>query len=229
LCIDRREESGELSFLTTMFLPVFRDLIKPQWLLVMELLKQHGGMPLSEICKHIHSSYMTAKDHCDQLVEAGYLHRTRMPRTEVGRPIIFYNLAAKADALFPQAGMDFVFDMLEELRAMHGESAPERLLFQHFAKVAARWGKALEKSNTPVERARKLAALRIKSGCAGEFVHDPARIIEYHNPMQRVFDRYPRAVVIEQRMIEQLIGCRVTRHEIPGGPETTPRIVFEIG
>lgn len=211
-----------------MFLPVFRDLIKPQWLLVIELLKQRGGMPLSEIGKQTGASYMTVKSHCDQLVNAGYLHRTRLPRTEVGRPEIFYSLSTKADALFPQAGADFAFDLLEELRAMHGESAPERLLFQHFAKAAARWEKALDKTNTPAARARKLTALRVKAGYASEFVQDPARIIECHNPMQRVFERFPRVVAMEQRMIEQLLGCRVTRHEIPGGPETTPRIVFEI-
>jgi predicted ArsR family transcriptional regulator len=214
-----------------MLLPVFRDLIKPQWLAVIELLKQHGGMPVSEIARQTDASYMTVKSHCDQLSKAGYLRRTRLPRTEVGRPEIFYSLAAKADALFPEAGADFAFDLLEELRAMHGESAPERLIFQHFAKAAARWEKLLEKTSSPSTRARKLAALRVKAGCASEFAQDPggpARIIEYHNPLQRVFERFPRVVAMEQRMIEQLLGCRVTRHEIAGGPETTPRVVFEL-
>lgn len=229
LRIDRRAESDDFPRLTTMFLPVFRDLIKPQWLLVIELLKHHGGMSLSEIGKQTGASYMTVKSHCDQLVDAGYLHRTRQPRVEAGRPEIFYSLSARADALFPQAGVDFVFDLLEELRAMHGDSAPERLLFQYFAKTAVRWEKALEKTSTPAARARKLAALRVKAGCASEFVQDPARIIEYHNPMQRVFERFPRMVAMEQRMIEQLLDCRVTRHEIPAGPETTPRVVFELG
>jgi predicted ArsR family transcriptional regulator len=231
LRIDRGRQSGDFPRLTTMLLPVFRDLIKPQWLAVIELLKQHGGMPVSEIARQTGSSYMTVKSHCDQLGKAGYLHRTRLPRTEVGRPEIFYSLAAKADALFPQAGADFALDLLEELRAMHGESAPERLLFQHFAKTAARWEKTLEKTTAPAGRARKLAALRVKAGYACEFVQEPgepARIVEYHNPLQRVFERFPRVIAMELRLIEQLLGCRVTRHEIPGGPETTPRVVFEL-
>lgn len=214
-----------------MLLPVFRDLLKPQWLVVIEFLKQHGGMPVSEIARQMDASYMTVKSHCDQLSKAGYLRRTRLPRTEVGRPEIFYSLAAKADALFPQAGAEFALELLEELRAMHGESAPERLIYQHFAKAAARWEKALEKTSSPAARARKLAALRVKVGCASEFTQapgGPARIIEYHNPLQRVFERFPRVVAMEQRMIEQLLGCRVTRHEVAGGPETTPRVVFEL-
>jgi predicted ArsR family transcriptional regulator len=231
LRIDRGRQNGDFPCSTTMFLPVFRDLIKPQWLAVIELLKRHGGMPVSEIARQTGASYMTVKSHCDQLSAAGYLRRTRLPRAEVGRPEIFYSLAAKADALFPQADADFALDLLEELRAMHGESAPERLLFQHFAKAAARWEKALEKSKTAADRARKLAALRVKAGYASEFAQDsagPARIVEYHNPLQRVLERFPRVVAIEQRMIEQLLGCRVTRHEITGGPETTPRVVFEL-
>jgi predicted ArsR family transcriptional regulator len=214
-----------------MFLPVFRDLIKPQWLVVIELLKQQGGMPVSEIARQTGASYMTVKSHCDQLAKAGYLRRTRLPRTEVGRPEIFYSLAAKADALFPQAGADFALDLLEDLRAMHGESAPERLLHQHFSRIAARWGEALEKASEPAARARKLAALRVKAGYASEFAQDAggaARLIECHNPLQRVFERFPRMIVMEQRMIGQILGCRVLRHEIAGGPETPPRVVFEL-
>jgi predicted ArsR family transcriptional regulator len=232
LRIDRGRQSGDFPRLTTMLLPVFRDLIKPQWLAVIELLKQQGGMPVSEIIRRTGGSYMTVKSHCDQLTQSGYLRRTRLPRSEVGRPEIFYSLAAKADGLFPQAGADFALDLLEELRAMHGESAPERLLFQHFAKTAARWQKALGKSGVAAERAQQLAALRIKAGAASEFVQDPGgpvRIIEYHNPLQRVFERFPRVVAMELRMIEQLLGCRVSRQEIAGGPETTPRVVFELG
>jgi predicted ArsR family transcriptional regulator len=226
----RRQGKAE-TFHRIMLLPVFRDLIKAQWLAVIELLKRHGGMPVSEIARQTGASYMTAKSHCDQLADAGYLIRTRLPRAEVGRPEIFYSLAEKADALFPQAGADFSLDLLEELRAMHGESAPERLIFQHFAKAAARWEKALEKTANATSRARKLAALRTRDGYASEFTQDPggpARIVEYHNPLQRVFERFPRVVAMEQRMLEQLLGCRVTRHEIAGGPETTPRVVFDL-
>lgn len=215
-----------------MLLPVFHDLIKPQWLAVIELLKQHGGMPVNEIARRIDASYMTAKCHCDQLAEAGYLTRTRLPRTEVGRPEIFYSLAAKADALFPQAGVDFALDLLEDMQAMHGASAPERLIFQHFSKATARWEKSMEKTTDPAGRAHKLAAIRSKAGYASSFTQDDAdghgRIIELHNPLHRVFERFPRVIAMEQRMIEQLLGCRITRHEIPCGPETAPRVVFEL-
>jgi hypothetical protein len=52
--------------------------------------------------------------------------------------------------------------------------------------------------------------------------------VERHNPLQRIFERYPRAAAMELRMIEQVLGTRVVRREVPGGRETTPRIVFEL-
>lgn len=214
-----------------MLLPVFRDLIKPKWCLIIEALKQRGGMPVSELSTETGGSYMTLKASCDELVKAGYLLRTRLPRREVGRPEIFYSLAAKADVLFPQAGLDFSLDLLDELRLMHGENAPGRLLFQHFERLVARYGKALAEFPTAAAKARKFVALRVKDGYASrceETPGQPLRIVEFHNPLQRLFDRYPRALVMEQRMIEQVLGTRVTRSEIPGGRESTPRILFEI-
>jgi predicted ArsR family transcriptional regulator len=214
-----------------MLLPVFQDLLKPQWRLIIETLKLAGGLPVSELARRVSTSYMTAKTHCDELAEAGYLARTRLPRSAVGRPEIFYSLSAKADALFPQAGMELTLDLLDELRAMHGESAPERLLFQHFSKLGERLEKSITKLRSPAEKARKLSTLREKDGHASRCETapgQPVRIVEHHNPLQRVFERFPRAATMELRMIEQVLGARVIRSELPAGPDGAPRVVFEI-
>jgi predicted ArsR family transcriptional regulator len=214
-----------------MLLPVFQDLIKPQWRLVIETLKAAGGLSISELSRRAGTSYMTAKMHCDELANAGYLTRTRLPRTVIGRPEIFYNLSAKADALFPQAGMEFTLDLLDELRAMHGESAPERLLFQHFTKLGERLEKSFSKFKSIAEKAKKLSALREKEGHASHCEIEPGRpirIVEYHNPIQRMFERFPRAATMELRMIEHVLGASVIRTELPAGPENTPCVVFEI-
>ena len=214
-----------------MLLPVFRDLIKPQWRAVLEELKRTGGMPASDLARKIGGSYMAVKTHCEELTKAGYVIRTRLPRAEVGRPEIFYSLAAKSDALFPEAGVDFTLDLLDEVKQMFGQSGPEKLLFQFFRKRQDQWSKPLEKLPTVAEKAKKLAKLREAAGCASSCECDPAmpvRIVDLHNPLQRLFERYPRAVTMEIRMLEALLGSRVTRHELAGGRETSPRIVFEI-
>ncbi len=214
-----------------MLLPVFQDLIKPQWRGLLEELKRAGGMPVSDLSRKTGGSYMAVKTHCDDLTKAGYLIRTRLPRTEVGRPEIFYSLSTKCDALFPQAGVDFTLELLDELKQMYGESAPDKLLYQHFQKRFDHLAQALDKLPAPAAKAAKLAALREKEGCASHCECEPGqplRIVELHNPLQRIFERYPRAAAMELRMMEQLFGTRVLRREVPTGRETPPHVVFEI-
>lgn len=214
-----------------MLLPVFRDLIKPQWRAVLEELKQAGGMPVADLARATGGSYMAVKAHCEALTRAGYLVRTRLPRTEVGRPEIFYSLGAKADALFPQAGTAFALDLLGHLKRMYGENAPEKLLFQYFEERGNDLKSALAKVVSPDEKAEKLVVLRQKEGCVCRCEREDGkvvRVVEYHNPMQRVFECYPRAAAMELRMLEQALGCRLTRREVPAGRETMPQVVFEM-
>jgi len=223
---------GNTSFLSNMsvLLPVFQDLVKPQWRRVIETLKPAGGLSVSELSRRTGNSYMTVKTHCDELVVAGYLMRTRLPRTEVGRPEIFYSLTRKSDALFPQVGMEMVLEILDELRSMHGESAPERLLFQYFANAAEKIGPPVSLQKTLLGKARKFVELREKDGHAYRFEmenEDRFRLLEFHNPLSRIFEKFPRAQAMELRMIEQLLGCRIYRSEIPTGPEAQAHVVFE--
>ncbi|MCB1134119.1 MAG: winged helix-turn-helix transcriptional regulator, partial [Verrucomicrobiae bacterium] len=143
-----------------MLLPVFHDLIKPQWRLVLESLKLQGGLPISELSKRTGASYMAVKTHCEELLKAGYVLRTRVPRAEVGRPEIFYSLAPSADRLFPEAGATFTLELLEAMKPMFGENAPEKLLFQHFENRREQWMRELAKTSDTAERLRRLAELR---------------------------------------------------------------------
>jgi predicted ArsR family transcriptional regulator len=214
-----------------MFHPAFQDFIKPQWRKIIETLKHDGGLPVAELARRTAGSYMTVKTHCEELAEAGYLARTRLPRAAVGRPEIFYSLAGKADALFPLAGIAFAIEMLEELRAMHGESAPERLLNRHFGKTGERHAAVVGRDGDLVARVIKLANLRHSEGHACRCDQDagqPLRMVECHNPLQPVFERFPRAVMMELRMIEHVLGAGVRRSELPGTPHGSPRVVFEI-
>jgi predicted ArsR family transcriptional regulator len=217
--------------LTFMFLPGFRTLVKPQWVAVIEALKLSGGLSISELSRRLELAYMTVKQHCGDLKELGYLECSRVPRTQVGRPEIFYRLAAKADALFPQAGVSLTLDLLEAVKGLFGETAPDRLLFQYFQQQMERWRPKLSKAKSLVERATLLAGLREKEGCFGRCKYDPERgfrIEEYHHPLFAVFLKYPHAIGMELRMLEQLLGTKISRKEVPGGQSGPARVDFEI-
>jgi predicted ArsR family transcriptional regulator len=214
-----------------MFLPGFRELVKEGWVKVIDELKVSGGLPVSELSRRLGTSYMGMKDQCDRLVKLGYLERWRLPRQEVGRPEIMYRLAAKAEALFPQAGVSLSLELLEAARALFGAAAPERLLLQYFGQLREKWRPKLQKGKSLVERATILSSLREKEGCFGRCKYDPAkgfRIEEYHHPLQAVFAVYPGAINLELRMMEELLGTRVVRKEVPGGRNGPARIDYEV-
>ena len=214
-----------------MFLPGFRDLVKEGWVKILDELKLSGGLPVPELSRRLETSYMGMKDQCDKLVALGYLERWRLPRQEVGRPEIMYRLTAKADAVFPQAGVSLSLDLLEAARVLFGETAPERMLLNYFERLRERWMPKLIKAKSLVERATLLSSLREKEGCFGRCKYDVARgfrIEEYHHPLQAVFAVYPGAVNLELRMMEDLLGSRIVRREIPGGRGGPARIDYEV-
>ncbi len=213
-----------------MLKPVFQDLIKPQWRKVLVELKLAGGLPVTDLARQVGASYMAVKQQCEELKKLGYLSRTRVPRTAVGRPEIFYQLTARADGLFPDAGPHFTLELLAELKLLYGESAPDQLLFHYFEKQLGVWRKRLEKFDTPLERVTKLAAQRTHDGGisrCGLGANGAFQLEEYHNPLKRIFENYPRAILMEQRMLEQLVGSRLVRHEVPTNGAVSAHVIFE--
>lgn len=214
-----------------MLLPIFQDLIKPQWCVVIAELKLSGGLPVSELARRVNASYMAVKQHCEELKKLGYLDRSRIPRSAVGRPEIYYSLGAKTDALFSQAGGGFTLDLLEEMKGLFGENAPDKLLFQHFQKLYERWQPLVSKELTIKEKMARLVLIRNKEGCFSRCGAEPEKGLhfeEFHNPMQRIFESYPRAAAMEHRMLEQLLEVRLNRSEISGGRTGQPRVIYEL-
>lgn len=214
-----------------MFLPGVRDLAKPQWIAVIEALKFSGQMPVTTLAARIGASYMATKQYCEDLHRLGYLERLRAPRREVGRPEVFYRLAARADGLFPQAGVTLTLELLDHVAQLFGENAPDRLLYQYFERLRERWQPRLSRAKSLVERATLLAGLREHHGSFSRCHYDAAkgfRIEEYHHPLTPIFQRYPRAIGMELRLMEGLLGTPVVRREVAGGPHGPARVDYEI-
>lgn len=214
-----------------MFLPGFRELVRPQWVRIVEELKMRGSMAIPELAVLLEMSYMGVKQHCESLHEMGYLERIRVPRTEVGRPEISYRLAPKAEALFPQAGAAFSLSLLQQMRQLHGNNAPEKLLLQYFQDLQNQWQGRIQRAKSLVEKATVLASLREKEGCFSRCSYDVKtgfRIEEFHHPMWAVFDAFPASILMELRMMEQLLGTKIERRVIPGGRAGPARVEFMI-
>ena len=222
-----------------MLLPALQDLIKPQWRTVLEALKERGEMTVGDLAKLGKVSYMGAKSHCEGLMKAGYLVRTRLPRTEVGRPEILYSLSEKAHTLFVQAGPDFTLGLLQDTERIFGKNPPDKLLFQYFNRIQQEWSSGLEGTDGLEKRAAKLAKLRSKAGYGSLFkkpaittdekmTHLPAHLLEVHHPLQAILEHYPMALKMELRMLEELLGSKLKRVELDTGRKSAPHVRFEL-
>ncbi|NOX98177.1 MAG: hypothetical protein GXP30_00295 [Verrucomicrobia bacterium] len=195
-----------------MFSKVFRDIAKPQWFQIIHTLKRSTGMPVSELAKALKMSYMGVKQHCVALEKKGYLDTWRRPKA-VGRPEKAYRLTSKADPLFPTVGYDVVLRIFKVTESQIGPNEPERLLFGYFQNLADEFQKKI-KGKSVIEKATSLARMRDQAGHLSECIYDPdagLRIIEYHNPMQPLFDQYATAERMEENMFEKLLGTAVER------------------
>lgn len=199
---------------------------------ILASLKRSDGMPISELSRELGKSYMGIKQHCLKLTEMGYLEEWRIPRAkkEVGRPEKMYRLTKKCDPLFPQAGSDLSISVLEGVRTVYGESAPEKLLFHHFQQLLERWQPKVRAGKSMVEKATRLADLRDKDGWFSRCHYDPGtgfRIEEFHSPLTAIYEIYPSAVRMEIQMMEKVLGTRIVRTEAPTG-KGRKRVVYEI-
>ncbi len=212
-----------------MFISGMRELVRPQWVAILEELKRSGGVAVPELAKKIGMSYMGTKQHCEKLEACGYVERRRLPRTQVGRPEILYRLSEKAEVLFPYAGVDVLMEVLEAAGRLFGETAPEKLVHRHLLVRRDAWRPKVEKARDLAGRAKRLVALRAQSGCLNRYCEDGEgmRIEEFHNPMQPVFARWPGLRGVETRMMEELLETRLLRREAESAPGEPARVVYD--
>lgn len=214
-----------------MFPTALTDLSKPQVLSIIGAVKTSNGITIANLARELEMSYMGIKQHCQKLEKLGYLKTWRVPRKGVGRPEKLYMLTAKCDELFPQSGLELVFNVLAGVKKFFGEHSAEKIFFHHFEQKRAEWAPQVGKGKSLVEKATRLADLRDKDGCFSRCKYDVEfgfRIEEYHHPMKELFDLYPSLIKQELRMMEQLLGNKVNRKQVKLEKGGT-MVIYQIG
>ncbi len=214
-----------------MFIKAFKDIAKPSQAEILERLKKSEGMPVSDLARDLGMSYMGVKQHCVNLEQKGYLECWRVPRTEVGvgRPEKLYRLTSKAEPLFPSAGPELTLEFMRAVRNQFGESAPEKLLLRYFQERGELWESLLVTGQSLAERAHLLVKNWEKAGASVQLKinsNDELRIDEFHNPLQAIYEKYPRARRFEIQMMSDLLKTQVTLEERQVGKAGLRRVYF---
>jgi len=200
-----------------MFSAILTELMHPVRANLISELKRSDGMAVRELSDALQMSYMGVKQHCVKLEKLGFIKTWRVPRREAGRPEKLYQLTEKCDSLFPTGGIGLTLGLLESADDVLGNSAAEKILFRYFRKLRDEWILDISKGKSLVEKATRLTALRDRLGIFSRCHFDRElgfRIEEYHHPFQEIFDGYPSAEGMELRMMEELLGTKVTRNVV---------------
>ena len=200
---------------------LLKEISRPQWVDILSSIKRGQGKAVGEIAREVRASYMGTKQHCESMVKKGLLEAFRRPRP-VGRPEKIYRLTAKAQGIFPQAGTSLVLDLLKAVGEVFGASEPDKLLFTYF-QTRTQFYRTKVKGKSVVERATAFAKLREAEGCVSQVAYDKEkgfRIEEYHHPLEELARAYPILLKAEERMVEQVVGSKVTRDLWKQGGQT---------
>ena len=197
-----------------MFLRIARDIAKPQSFAILDLLKRSTGLPVKDLANALKMSYMGVKQHCVELEKKGFLDTWRRPG-DVGRPEKLYRLTAKAAAFYPEAGNEMTLEILQSIQQIYGPSAPDKLLFNHFAKKTEVYLKKV-KGRSVAERAASFSKIRNAEGHCSDVEYDAEagfRIVEFHHPMKEIAAVFPSIRQMETMMIQKILQADVQRVE----------------
>lgn len=203
-----------------MFLRELRKITRPHWFDILFTLKRSTGMSVGDLAKTLKMSYMGIKQHCVDLEKRGFLDTWRQPleEGETGRPEKIYRLTPRANVFFPSFASEVTMEILNSVRDAYGANAPEKLLYTYFGKKAQHYQNHI-KGETLADRATSFAIIRGREGFLCVVEHDPEaeielHIVEYHNPLREILDKYPSAIRMEQAMIERALRCTVQRRQV---------------
>src|SRR5437899_11916374 len=143
---------------------------RTQRLEIINSLKRTRGIAVNEIVEKMKMSYMGIKQHCLTLQRDGYLDTWRRPQ-KMGRPEMVYRLTRRSHDLFQADSHQFTLDLLKSVQEIYGPNAPEKILYNIFAKWTAAI-KAKAKGDSVAERAKWLAHVRDGEGYMAQFINN---------------------------------------------------------
>ena len=134
----------------------------------------------------------------------------------MGRPEMVYRLTRRSHDLYPSDSNQFTLELLQSIEEIHGPNAPEKLLYNMFARKTIAL-KAKAKGETVADRAKWLAKMRDSEGYMSQFIAEDKeggpQILECHSPILNLLERYPIVGRLEQDMFEAVLGTPARREE----------------
>lgn len=178
-------------------------------------LKRNREMTVSELCDALGITAMAVRRHLGNLHQEG-LVESRIVRQGRGRPTYRYRLTEKANSeRFPSGALNLAQDILDAVFEESGHQGVMDLLTlrqNHMArKLKARLdGKSLS------SKVEEVARIFSENGFMTEYEALPDGnfvIFQRHCAVHNLANQYRQLCVLEPRLIETLLGVKVTRSQ----------------
>ena len=201
-----------------MSLKHIHKLAKQKHLKVMNLIKCSLGMSVGELSKKMKMSYMGVKNICDELEEKGLIVGWRRPRG-VGRPEKAYRVTDSGNLVFQTYLNPLIEDLIKVIEETQGSNVPEKMLHGVYQRMTNRYIKSVSGDGFQ-RRARSFARIRSNEGYVMRAEDDPdlgVVLVEYHNIMQQLFDKYPSLLRLEEQLVADVLETNIEREEATAG------------
>lgn len=181
---------------------------------VLHHLKRHNEMTVAELCDALSITSMAVRRHLVGLQKDGLIEG-RLVRQSRGRPTYRYRLTPKAEALFPSGLPTMAFDLLDAVFESKGHKGVMELLTMRDEWLEKKHKARIEK--LPMEeRVQQVVKLYSENGFMSDWERLPDGnffIYQKHCAIHHLATQYRQLCVLEPKLMERLLGCKVTREK----------------
>ena len=175
-------------------------------------LKRQGEMTVAELCDALGITSMAVRRHLVGLQNEGLVD-SRMVRQTRGRPTYRYRLTDKAEGLFPSGFESLATDLLDSVYEMKGHKGVMDLLSLRNERQARKLSDRM-KGKDLKSKVEEVAKILSENGYMTEWELLPDGnfiICQRHCAVHDLANKYRQLCVLEPRLIEALLGAKVSR------------------
>lgn len=178
-------------------------------------LKRNGEMTVAELCSALGITAMAVRRHLANLHQEGLVD-SRIVRQGRGRPNYRYRLTEEANTrLFPSGAQNLAQDILDAVFETSGHKGVMELLTLRQEHLSRKLKDRLAGKEIR-QRVEEVAKIFCESGFMTEWEALPDGdfvIFQRHCAVHNLANQYRQLCVLEPRLIETLLGVRVTRQQ----------------
>lgn len=178
---------------------------------ILSVIKMHGSQTAVDLAVKLQVSPMAIRQHMQTLQDEQLVTYSEQKQA-VGRPVKFWQLTEKANALFPNHHADLVVKLIEGVRKVFGEAGLKVLIGERTQAQIQTYSAQMEHARNWRERVAILTQLRTQEGYMAETIEESPGVLllaENHCSICAAAQSCSQLCSSELQVFETLLGSDV--------------------